>query len=160
MTLGLEPGRRSVSTVPFHDYYGLIQVYSHLFAGAELVIGESVAFTAELLRQIERARVTDLVGVPYGLRRIFRAAADAGNPGIGGLKVVTSSSETLPVDVLRLIFDLCPEVVVFDVYGLVEAGRACSRAIRRGQEGGRSIGRPAPGTTITAGTPDQPEELS
>ena len=81
MTLGLEPGRRSVSTVPFHDYYGLIQVYSHLLAGAELVIGESVAFTAELLRQIERARVTDLVGVPYGLRRIFRAAADAGNSG-------------------------------------------------------------------------------
>ncbi len=158
LSLGRE--RRSLATVPLYDYYGLIQIYSHLLAGGELVIGETPIFPASVLHQVKRLGVTDLVGVPFGLRQIFGTAAKTGDPSLGGLQVVTSSSEMLSTDILRLIFEQCPDATVFDIYGLNEAGRASSLAIRRGQEENRSIGRPSPGVTITAGlSREEPGEI-
>jgi long-chain acyl-CoA synthetase len=155
--LSLSPSRRSLITVPLFDYYGLIQVHSHILAGAEVVLGESVAFAASLVDQAERAEVTDLVGVPYGLRRIF-ASLDDGGSRLAGLQMVTSSSDTLVSDVQSLIFSACPGVEIVDVYGLVEAGRACSRRLGE-PETGEFVGRPAPGVTITGGAPQRPEGL-
>lgn len=158
--LSLGPGRRSLATVPLYDYYGLIQIYSHLLSGGELVLGETPAFPASVLRQIENAGATDLVGVPFGLRRIFRAAEDIDTRALRRLRVVTSSSETLSPELVQLIFRRSPNATVFDIYGLTEAGRACSHAIRRGEEASRSIGRPSPGVTITGGrSPQEPDEL-
>ena len=158
--LSLSRGRRSLATVPLYDYYGLIQIYSHLLAGGELVVGETPIFPASVLRQVERLGVTDLVGVPFGLRQVFRTAAETRDASLSGLKVVTSSSEMLSTDILRLIFEQCPDATVFDVYGLNEAGRASSLAIRRGQEEDRSLGQPSPGVTITAGlSREEPGEI-
>ena len=158
--LSLSRERRSLATVPLYDYYGLIQIYSHLLAGSELVIGETPIFPASVLRQVERLGVTDLVGVPFGLRQIFRTAAETGDASLGGLQVVTSSSEMVSPDILRLIFEECPNATAFDIYGLNEAGRASSTAIRRGQEENRSLGQPSPGVSITAGlSREEPGEI-
>lgn len=155
--LSLSPGRRSMITVPFFDYYGLIQIHSHVLAGAEIVIGESVAFTVPLIRRAQEAAITDLVGVPYGLRRIF-LSADGGAGPLSSLRVIASSSETLTPDVQTMIFSCCPGAEIIDVYGLTEAGRACSRTLRE-PVSGEFLGRPAAGVRFAGGTPQRPEEL-
>jgi acyl-CoA synthetase (AMP-forming)/AMP-acid ligase II len=66
----------------------------------------------------------------------------------------------LSEDVLDRIFESGPQLTVVNVFGLTEAGRACSRSIRRGDPVSRSIGWPAPGVEIcTDSAPGTPGEL-
>jgi acyl-CoA synthetase (AMP-forming)/AMP-acid ligase II len=158
--LQLDAARRSLTTVPLFDYYGLIQIHSHLLARSELILGPSVAFPTAVVDAIRDGAVTDLVGVPFGLRRVFRAVDAERAPALGTLRTVTSSSEQLTEDVLRAIFAVAPAARVVDIYGLTEAGRACSRVITPGDGASTSIGTPSRGVHIAAGaSPVAPEEL-
>jgi acyl-coenzyme A synthetase/AMP-(fatty) acid ligase len=156
--LGLGPASRSLLTVPLFDYYGLIQIYSHLLARAELVIGESVAFPERVMTQLREVSATTLVSVPYGLNRLFRGAVGKGAPS---LCTVASSSEMLSSDVQAWIFRACRDAELVDVYGLTEAGRACSRRLHEPAQENEFVGISSPGVSIdSAGDEADPGELS
>ena len=63
-------------------------------------------------------------------------------------------------EILDRVFQLHPELVVYNIYGLTEAGRACYRKIHVDSPFSHSIGRPSCGVEITIdGTIEQPGEI-
>ncbi len=158
--LSLGPNRRSLVTVPLYDYYGLIQIFGHALAGASFVFGENIALPGGLFKRIANGQITDLVLVPYTLRRLLQVIAEEGQQIMEKLEVITSSSDVLSDDILRRTFDLNPRLRVFNIYGLTEAGRACYREITATTAPSASIGRPSKGVAVQIdGTKNEPGEI-
>lgn len=158
--LSLGPLRNSLVTVPLYDYYGFIQIYSHILANCGYILGESMVFPDQLLRRIREEKVTDLVLVPHTLREMLRIIGEHYTDVIRDLRYMTSSSDTLTSDLLKRVFVLNPDLKVFNIYGLTEAGRACYREIDRSSVPSNSIGRPSPGVEIRLDGPEgEPGEI-
>ncbi|MCF7762189.1 MAG: acyl--CoA ligase [Verrucomicrobia bacterium] len=153
--LNLQPSRRSLVTVPLFDYYGFIQIYGHLLARTGYVLGETIGFPDSLCSRLLDAQVTDLVLVPHSLRELLRFVGLDGREVFGALRFITSSSDVLTTDLLEAAFSKNPELKIFNIYGLTEAGRACYREIDRGSIGSNSIGRPSPGVEIAIDTENE-----
>ena len=145
--LGLDSSRRSLIMVPTYDYYGLIQLYSHAMAKAACTLGESGQFPRSAFDEITSQAITDLVLVPFTLKALLDYAhrsSDEYQQAWRKVAYVASSSDQLSPDLLTGAFALNPGLSVVNVYGLTEAGRACYRVIRDGDNPGTSIGHPSP----------------
>lgn len=158
--LSLEPSRKSLVTVPLYEYYGLIQIYGHILSQCGYIFGESISLPDQLFQCILDEKVTDLVLVPYTLREIVRRIKENNNNAIENLKFITSSSDTLTADIMKQAFDLNPDMKIFNIYGLTEAGRACSKAIERSSIRTNLIGKPSKGVEIIIDGPEgEPGEI-
>jgi acyl-CoA synthetase (AMP-forming)/AMP-acid ligase II len=158
--LSLEVNRRSLVTVPLYDYYGLIQIFGHVLAGASFVFGENIALPGGLFKRIANDQITDLVLVPYTLRQMLQIIGDQGQHIMQKLEVITSSSDVLSDDILGRTFELNPRLRIFNIYGLTEAGRACYREITATTPSSKSIGRPSRGVEVQIdGNRDEPGEI-
>jgi long-chain acyl-CoA synthetase len=151
--LALEPSRKSLVTVPLYDYYGFIQIYGHILGQCGYIFGESIGLPDQLFRRIREEQVSDLVLVPHTLREMLRIIGNHDDV-IRHLKYMTSSSDVLTPDILMQVFDLNPDLKVFNIYGLTEAGRACYREIDRSFVHSTSIGRPSVGVDIIIEGPE------
>ena len=141
--LSLGSDRRSLVTVPLYDYYGLIQIFGHILAATGFIFGENMTLPGDLFNRITNDQVTDLVLVPYTLRRMFEMLGNQTGDVMRALRVITSSSDILSDDLLRSAFELNPALKVFNIYGLTEAGRACYREIVASSPASKSVGRPS-----------------
>jgi acyl-coenzyme A synthetase/AMP-(fatty) acid ligase len=134
--------------VPLYDYYGVIQLYSHLAAKAPCTLGESGQFPRSAHEVMVSHGITDIVLVPFTLRAMLDYAQNSTSDGHlqAWRKVahIASSSDQLSPDLLRRAFSVNSELAIVNVYGLTEAGRACYRLIRCGSNPGTSIGKPSP----------------
>lgn len=146
--VGLGPSRLSLVTVPLYDYYGFIQIYSHIIAQGACILGDGMALPDQLFHRIRDERVTDLVLVPHTLREMLRVATGEYHDTIRTLQFMMSSSDTLTPELLRQVFQVHPSLKVVNVYGLTEAGRTCFRTIEADSNPSSSIGRPSPGVEI------------
>jgi acyl-CoA synthetase (AMP-forming)/AMP-acid ligase II len=158
--LDLGPDRRTVVTPPMYDYYGYIQIFGHALRGAGCIFGESAAFPESLGRVIDGGEATDLAVVPFTLRLLLALAKKQLRPTFAALRYLTSSSDVLTSDLLNRLLALNPRLVVYNIYGLTEAGRACSRRITAGTPHSSSIGLPSPAVEITIdGDRERPGEI-
>ncbi len=158
--LSLEPSRKSLVTVPLYEYYGLIQIYGHILSQCSFIFGETVSLPDQLFQRILDEKVTDLVLVPYTLREIVRLIKETNNNAIKNLKFITSSSDTLTADIMKQAFDLNPDMKIFNIYGLTEAGRACCKKIERSSIATNIIGKPSKGVEIIIDGPaGEPGEI-
>jgi len=158
--LGLGPERTTVITPPLYDYYGYIQSFAHAMAGAGCVIGESAALPGSLVEAIKTNRATDLALVPYSLRQVLDAAERESSDFLQTVRYITSSSDVLTAPLLARLFALAPHMIVYNIYGLTEAGRACSKRITADTPASSSIGVPSRGVEITIdGGRDRPGEI-
>jgi O-succinylbenzoic acid--CoA ligase len=146
--LSLGDSRRSLVTVPLYDYYGYIQILSHILCGAGWIGGESIAFADGLIKRLAAGDVTDLVLVPYSLRRLLSAPPEKSRSALRAICCIASSSDILTDDLLEALFEVNSDLAVFNVYGLVEAGRASCRKIVSNTPHKPSIGSPAPGVEV------------
>ena len=114
----------------------------------------------QLFQRILDEKVTDLVLVPYTLREIVRLIKESNNNAIKNLKFITSSSDILTADLMKQAFDLNPDMKIFNIYGLTEAGRACSKEIGRSSITTNVIGKPSKGVEIIIDGPEgEPGEI-
>ncbi|MEN6620835.1 MAG: class I adenylate-forming enzyme family protein [Smithella sp.] len=158
--LSLEPSRKSLVTVPLYDYYGFIQIYGHILSQCGFVFGETIGLPDQLFKCIVDEKITDLVLVPYALREMVRRIKESNNNVIKNLKFITSSSDFLTADTISQAFELNPDMKIFNIYGLTEAGRACSKKIDRSSITSNIIGKPSKGVEITIDAPPgEPGEI-
>jgi acyl-CoA synthetase (AMP-forming)/AMP-acid ligase II len=136
-----------------YDYYGFIQIYSHLLARTGWIFGESIAFPESIFRRIPEEGVTDLVLVPHTLRELLKLAVGKRREALQSLQFMTSSSDMLTPELLKKAFEVNPALTIVNIYGLTEAGRACYRKIGAASESSNAIGRPAPGVEIVIDSP-------
>ncbi|HYU44846.1 MAG TPA: class I adenylate-forming enzyme family protein [Terriglobales bacterium] len=155
--LGLNSSRRSLITVPLYDYYGAIQLYSHVLAKAACTLGESGQFPRSAFQALDSQAITDMVLVPFTLKALLDHARNSerneDQQTWRRVAYVASSSDQLSSDLLRGAFTLNPGLAVVNVYGLTEAGRACYRVIRDGANPGASIGNPSPTMKVWVDAP-------
>ena len=152
--LSLEASRKSLVTVPLYDYYGFIQIYGHILSHCGYIFGETIGFPDQLIKRILDEKVTDLVLVPHTLREIVRLIQEGNTNAISNLKIMTSSSDILTSDIMKSAFDLNPDMKIFNIYGLTEAGRACYKEIRRTSIETNVIGKPSKDVEIIIDGPE------
>ena len=146
--LPVDSKTKSMVTVPFYDYYGLIQIFGHILGGGSYILGLNPSFAKQFYGVLKDESVTDLVVVPYTLKRLTEVSRDAGENGMSTLRRITSSSDMLTADILARTFELNPNVTIVNIYGLTEAGRACYRKINRDTPFSKSIGRASKGVKV------------
>jgi acyl-CoA synthetase (AMP-forming)/AMP-acid ligase II len=152
--------RKSLITVPLYDYYGFIQIYSHILGQCGLVFGENIGLPDQLFRRILDEDITDLVLVPHTLREMLRILGNDQNGVMRKLQIITTSSDVLTADILKQTFSLNSKLKVFNIYGLTEAGRASFRKIDKFFIPSNSIGKPSKGVKMLInGAPGDPGEI-
>jgi long-chain acyl-CoA synthetase len=143
-----EPGReRLLAIIPFSHSFGMTAVMNFAVSlGGELVIFPRFDLK-QVLRAIERKRVTILVGVPT----LFRAINDSSGVGrydLSSLKICISGGDSLPRSVQSKFVELtgCP---LAEGYGLTECAPVvtCSNPLE-GIDRPGSCGLPLPRTTV------------
>jgi long-chain acyl-CoA synthetase len=143
-----EPGReRVLAIIPFSHSFGMTAVMNFAISlGGELVILPRFDLV-QLLRTIERRRVTILVGVPSLFRAISRGS-DIGRYDLSSLKICISGGDALPRAVQSRFVALtgCP---LAEGYGLTECAPVvtCSNPLEAIDRPG-SCGLPLPQTTV------------
>jgi len=70
--LGIQPGERSIQSLPMHYSYGLSLVNSHLAAGATIVLTRHSFMRPEFWDGFDRTRCTSFAGVPYMYETLHR----------------------------------------------------------------------------------------
>lgn len=70
--LGISPGERTITTLPFNYSYGMSVINSHLQAGAATVLTEAGLLTREFWDTFKLHEVTSLAGVPYTYQMLHR----------------------------------------------------------------------------------------
>jgi long-chain acyl-CoA synthetase len=143
-----EPGReRLLAVLPFSHCFGMTAVMNFAVSlGGELVIFPRFDLK-QVLRAIERKRVTMLVGVPT-LFHAINECPDISRCDLSWLKICVSGGDSLPRSVQERFVALtgCP---LAEGYGLTEAApvATCSNPLEGIDKPG-SCGLPLPQTTI------------
>jgi acyl-CoA synthetase (AMP-forming)/AMP-acid ligase II len=74
--LGIEPGDRAITALPYSYTYGLSIINSHLRAGATVVVTDATVVSAPFWHAVDTHRVTALAGVPTTYRLLRRMRWD------------------------------------------------------------------------------------
>lgn len=113
---------RVLSVPPLSFDYGLNQLVTTLLVGGTLVL-QRVAMPSEIARTIRTQRVTGLPLVAPSWVQLVRYLQDEGEP-LRGLRYVTNTGGSIPLNILRQMPALLPEARIFLMYGLTEAFRS------------------------------------
>lgn len=149
--LAIGPEDRILSVLPFSFDYGLNQLLTSIEQGACLVLLE-FRFGDEVVRAIERHRITILAGVPTLWTLLTRAAPRLGKADLASLRILTNSGGAVPQETVARLRRTLPHTDIVLMYGLTEAFR--STYLPPGEIDARpgSMGRAIPETEIFAVT--------
>ncbi len=151
-----EGGERILGVLPLFHVFGMTLVMNvGLFCGAELVLVPRFVLK-EMLRTIDKRRITVLMGVPTIFTAI-NASEDLAEYDLSSLRYCISGGAPLPAAV-REAFERLTGCTLVEGYGLSECAPVvtCNPPDGRGKDG--SIGVPIPGTVVEIRSPDAPYE--
>ena len=155
--LGITPEERILSVLPFSFDYGLNQLLTSVEQGARLVL-LSVRLGDDVVRAVERHRITGLAGVPTLWTLLTRAsprfAMKDSAADLSSLRYLTNSGGSLPPDTVARLRRRLPRTRLFLMYGLTEAFRSTYLPPEQVDCRPDSIGRAIPETEIFLVTPD------
>jgi acyl-CoA synthetase (AMP-forming)/AMP-acid ligase II len=108
--------------LPLSFDYGLYQMIMAVAAGARVVIEPSFAFPQEVLRVVERERVTGFPGVPTMFATLL-AMETLPSFDLRSIRYVTNTAAALPVKHVLALRELFPAARIYSMYGLTECKR-------------------------------------
>jgi len=119
--LGVQPGDRSIQSLPMHYSYGLSLVNSHLVAGATVVLTRHSFMRPEFWDVVDQSACTSFAGVPYMYETLDRLRFDPGRHR--NLHTMTQAGGGLRHDLIRSFDERCRAVECrfFVMYGQTEA---------------------------------------
>lgn len=119
--LGIEPGERSVQSLPMHYSYGLSLVNSHLAAGAAVVLTRHSFLRPEFWGAFDRSQCTSFAGVPHVYETLDRLRFDPRRHP--SLRTMTQAGGNLRGDLIRNFHDRLHEAGgrFYVMYGQTEA---------------------------------------
>jgi acyl-CoA synthetase (AMP-forming)/AMP-acid ligase II len=119
--LGLEPGDRIASILPFSFVYGFNQLTTALWVGATLVVERST-LAAEIVEMLRRERVTVLAAVPP-LWQLLLGVPTFREP-LPHLRIMTCAGGRLAPNTVRDLRHAQPQARLYLMYGLTEVFRS------------------------------------
>lgn len=109
--------------LPFSFSYGLYQLILAFRAGARVVIGRSIGFSAEVVQTLIQERVTILPGVPAYFA-ILAGVDKIREYDFSSVRCVTNAASALPAKRVADIREIFPNARIFSMYGQTECKRA------------------------------------
>jgi len=110
-----------LNVLPLAFSYGLYQLLATFATKATLVLEESFAFPASILQKLADFRVTGFAGVPTMFSLLL--GIDLGVVNLSALRYLTNAAAGLPVEHVRRLRQLLPEVKLYLMHGLTEVAR-------------------------------------
>jgi acyl-CoA ligase (AMP-forming) (exosortase A-associated) len=111
-----------LSLLPFSFDYGLNQLLTTFMNGATIVLHNFV-FPDDVLRIIEKEKITALAGIPTIWISLMNAAT-AKNYEYRPLRYITNSGGKIPVEYVKRMIDVFKHTKIYLMYGLTEAFRS------------------------------------
>jgi long-chain acyl-CoA synthetase len=119
--LGIQPGERSIQSLPMHYSYGLSLVNSHLTAGATVVLTQHSFLRPEFWGVFDQTGCTSFAGVPYIYETLHRLRFDPKRHP--SLRTMTQAGGGLRRDLIQSFYEHTSAAGCrfFVMYGQTEA---------------------------------------
>ncbi|MCJ2029291.1 AMP-binding protein [Methylobacterium sp. J-043] len=147
--LGIGPGDRLLSVLPFSFDYGLNQLLTSIEQGARIVL-LTPRLGDDVVQALEAHRITVLAGVPTLWTLLTRAAPHLAKADLSALRSITNSGGSLALPTIERLRARLPHTAVVLMYGLTEAFRSTYLPPEEIDWRPDSIGRAIPETEIFA----------
>jgi acyl-CoA ligase (AMP-forming) (exosortase A-associated) len=152
--LGNTPDDRLLAVLPFSFDYGFSQLSTAFSVGASVVLLDYL-MPRDVLRTMERERVTGLAGVPPLWLQLADLEWSAG--ATASLRYMTNSGGAMPRATLGKLRQAAPKARIFLMYGLTEAFRSTFLPPEEADARPDSIGKAIPNAEILVLRPDGTE---
>lgn len=144
----IRPSDRMMCVLPFCYIYGLSLVFSHLLAGASVIIDNSFAYPGVVLDDMERFRATGFAGVSSHYSILLRHS-DIKKRRLPALRYFMQAGDAMPPAVTKELHTTFPRKKIFIMYGLTEAAPRLTyldpALVGRKPS---SVGKPVPGVKV------------
>ena len=136
-----------ICVLPLSFDYGLYQVITGARVGFTVVLERSFAYPYQVLRQMDRHRVTGLPGVPTIFATLLQMAPFEGLD-LSSLRYLTSTGAPFPPAHIRRLQELFPWARIYSMYGLTECTRVSYLDPSRLEDKINSVGKAMPNTEV------------
>ncbi|MBD3243679.1 MAG: AMP-binding protein [Chitinivibrionales bacterium] len=110
--------------LPLSFDYGLYQVLMAFMFGGTVVLETFFMYPETVLRTIERERITGLPIVPTIAAMLLRLQ-DLPRRQLASLRYITNTGAALPVEHIKRLREMLPNVRMYSMFGLTECKRVC-----------------------------------
>ncbi len=135
-----------IDVLPLSFDYGLYQLLMVFCFGGTLVLETSFTFPAQVLKQIEKEKVTGFPGVPTLFSIIIKMDLDKFD--LSSLRYITNTAAALPPEHILALRQMFPQVTVYSMYGLTECKRTLYLPPEQLDKRPGSVGIAIPGTEV------------
>jgi acyl-CoA synthetase (AMP-forming)/AMP-acid ligase II len=135
-----------LNVLPLSFGYGLYQLLTVFRVGGTLILENSFAFPAAILKLIEQEQVTGLPGVPTFYAMLLQF--DFSKVNFSSLRYLTNAASGLPPSHLLELQNRLPETKIYAMYGLTETVRALYLPPEFVKQKPDSVGFAIPGTEV------------
>lgn len=142
--LGMHSEDIIYNVLPLSFDYGLYQLLMTFRVGGTLILENSFAYPAAVLKTLAQERVTGFPGVPTLFEILLRM--DWGSVDLSALRFLTNTAAALPASRVLELQERFPRARVFSMYGLTETKRTLYLPPEKLREKPGSVGIPIPGT--------------
>lgn len=118
--LRLTPDDIGLAVMPFHFSYGNSVLQTHLAAGATLLLEDNLAYPHEMVRRLERERVTGFSGVPSTFA-ILMSRCHLERFDLSSMRYLTQAGGAMTRAAIQRMRELVPSAAFFVMYGQTEA---------------------------------------
>jgi acyl-CoA synthetase (AMP-forming)/AMP-acid ligase II len=134
-----------LNVFPFSFDYGLYQMIMCILSGASLILEESFAYPAKVLKRIAEEKVTGFPGVP-SVFSMMENMRDLSKFDFSSLRFVTNTAAALSLKNIRFLRRTFPAARIYSMYGLTECKRCSYLPPEDLEKKPLSVGIPIPNT--------------
>lgn len=154
---------RMMAVLPFYYSFGASVLFTHVRAGACIVMNNQFMFADRVLEEMVREQCTSFAGVPSTYQLLLRRSS-LPKMTFPHLRYVQQAGGRLPPNFVRELAERLPGADIWLMYGQTEAtARLTCLDPKRLADKAHTIGRPVPGVTLEIvrpdGSPAGPEEV-
>ncbi|MEJ2288341.1 MAG: AMP-binding protein, partial [Deinococcales bacterium] len=145
--LRLGRDERILNVLPLAFDYGLYQALMSVHLGATLILEPSFAFPAQVVQRVREEGVTVFPGVPtiFATLLSLHRRQPLAMPSV---RRITNTAAHLPDDYVPGLREMCPDALIYKMYGLTECKRVCYLEPELVQRKPSSVGKAIPGTEV------------
>lgn len=138
---------RIFNVLPLSFDYGLYQVIMAFMFGGTVILESSFLYIHNILQTIEREKATGFPVVPTIVAMLLQLQ-DLSKYNFRSLKYITNTAAALPVEHIRKLRQLFPDVKIISMYGLTECKRVSYLDPEKLDQIPASVGKAMPNSEV------------
>ncbi len=136
-----------LNILPLSFDYGLYQIIMSIMFGGTVLIEQSFIFPSKILQKIEKEKVTGFPLVPT-IVAILLNINDLKKYDLSSLRYFTNTGAALPVEHIKILRELFPNVKIYSMFGLTECKRIAYLPPEEIDERTGSVGKAMPNCEV------------